>query len=98
MSEPKCAAPEELTFEAALAELDQVVAALEGGQLELEESIVRYQRGVALLISLQAKLADAQQKVTMLVGELEAEAADEPVKPAAPASSSSAFGETEIPF
>jgi exodeoxyribonuclease VII small subunit len=96
MSDPKCAAPEELSFEAALAELDHVVAALEGGQLELEESIVRYQRGVALLLSLQGKLADAQQKVTMLVGELEAEAADEPAKPAAP--SGAAVGETEIPF
>ena len=96
MSDPKCAAPEELSFEAALAELDQVVAALEGGQLELEESIVRYQRGVALLLSLQGKLADAQQKVTMLVGELEAEAADDPAKPAVP--SGTVVGETEIPF
>ena len=96
MSDPKCPVPEELSFEAALGELDQVVAALEGGQLELEESIVRYQRGVALLQSLQGKLADAQQKVTMLVGELEAEAAsDQPVKPAV---SGAPTGETEIPF
>jgi len=96
MSDQTCPTPEELSFEAALAELDQVVVALEGGQLELEESIVRYQRGVALLLSLQGKLADAQQKVTMLVGELEAETADEPVKPAA--TNGVAPGETEIPF
>jgi exodeoxyribonuclease VII small subunit len=77
MSDSTHAALDELSFEAALAELDQVVAALEGGQLELEESIERYQRGVGLLRSLQGKLADAQQKVTMLVGELEAEASEE---------------------
>lgn len=95
MSEPTCTAPEELAFGAALAELDQVVAALEGGQLELEESLVRYERGVALLRSLQGRLADAQQKVTMLVGELEAETADEP---AATEASKAANADDGIPF
>ncbi len=74
MTEPTCSDPAELTFGSALTELDQIVAALEGGQLELEDSLERYERGVALLRALQAKLADAQQKVTMLVGELESEA------------------------
>ena len=79
MTEPACIPPEDLTFGSALAELDQIVAALEGGQLELEDSLGRYERGVALLRALQLKLADAQQKVTMLIGELESEAgADEP--------------------
>ena len=106
MSEPTCPAPDELTFGEALAELDQVVAALEGGQLELEESIDRYGRGVALLQALQAKLADAQQKVTMLIGELETEAGDDETASA----TTQALGEpnsdvveggstaTEIPF
>jgi exodeoxyribonuclease VII small subunit len=96
MSDPTCPAPEELAFGEALAELDQVVAALEGGQLELEESLVRYERGVALLRSLQGKLADAQQKVTMLVGELEAEAAEPPAASAEP--SRGATGDDGIPF
>ena len=77
MSEKVCAPPEGLSFGAALAELDQVVAALESGQLELEESLSRYERGVSLLRALQGKLADAQQKVTMLIGELEGEGAEE---------------------
>ena len=55
MSDSKCPTPEELSFGAALAELDQIVAELEGGQLELEESLERYERGVALLRSLQAQ-------------------------------------------
>lgn len=62
---------EESSFGAALAELEQIVKALEGGQLELEESLERYERGVALLRACKAKLADAEQRVTMLVGELE---------------------------
>jgi|GEM_PF-382700 len=76
MSDQVCPPPEGLSFGAALAELDQVVAALESGQLELEESLSRYERGVSLLRALQGKLADAQQKVTMLIGELEGEGAD----------------------
>jgi exodeoxyribonuclease VII small subunit len=62
---------EGLRFGEALAELESIVASLESGQLELEDSLERYQRGVALLIACRAKLADAQQKVTMLMGELE---------------------------
>ncbi len=66
--------PDERSFGDALAELDEIVAALEGGQLELEESMDRYERGIGLLRALQAKLTDAQQKVTTLIGELEEEA------------------------
>lgn len=71
-TDPK--SPEEMAFGEALAELESIVAALEGGQLELEESMRRYERGVSLLRALQHKLADAQQRVTMLLGELESEA------------------------
>jgi exodeoxyribonuclease VII small subunit len=100
MNDSACPAPEELSFGEALGELDRIVAALEGGQLELEESLTRYERGVSLLRSLQGKLADAQQRVTMLVGELETEAAaaDEAAAraPAAPAVESSS--DEEVPF
>ncbi len=66
--------PEDMAFGEALAELEAIVGALESGQLELEESMSRYERGVALLRSLQGKLTDAQQRVTMLLGELETDA------------------------
>lgn len=65
--------PEELSFGAALAELETIVRALESGQLELEEGLARYERGVALLRACQEKLAAAKQRVTMLIGELESE-------------------------
>lgn len=77
MSEDARTSPEELKFGEALAELEAIVSALESGQLELEDSLTRYERGVTLLRSLQAKLADAQQRVTMLIGELGEEEAAE---------------------
>lgn len=60
-----------LSFGDALGELEALVASLEGGALELEESLSRYERGVALLRVLQSRLAEAQQRVQMLMGELE---------------------------
>ena len=65
---------ESLPFGEALAELEAIVGQLESGQLELEESLEKYERGVALLRALQSRLSEAQQKVTMLMGELEADA------------------------
>ena len=54
------------TFEAALAELETIVAAMEGGQLPLKESLAAYQRGAELLTQCQASLKDAQQQVEVL--------------------------------
>ncbi len=67
---------EELSFGDGLAELEKIVASLESGELDLEESLARYERGVALLRQLQARLTDAQQRVTVLLGELESETAE----------------------
>lgn len=55
-----------LTFEAALAELEQVVADMEGGKLPLEESLAAYQRGSELLKQCRSRLDDAQQQVRIL--------------------------------
>jgi len=77
MSDEMRAAPDSLAFGEALAELETIVGQLEGGQLELEDSLEKYERGVALLRALQTRLAEAQQKVTVLMGELESEAEPE---------------------
>ena len=61
---------EDLTFREAMAELDTIVARLESNTLELEESLSSYERGVKLLAALQKRLGDAEQKVTVLMGEL----------------------------
>ena len=54
------------SFEAALAELESIVARMEGGQLPLKESLAAYQRGAVLLQFCQAALKDAQQQVQIL--------------------------------
>ncbi|HIY84784.1 MAG TPA: exodeoxyribonuclease VII small subunit [Candidatus Rubneribacter avistercoris] len=68
---------EELSFREAMAELDGIVGVLESNTLELEDSLASYERGVALLRALQGRLAEAQQKVDVLMGELAPEADDE---------------------
>lgn len=60
------AAVEDLTFEAALAELERVVAALEQGDVPLEESIALYGRGAALRQHCQKKLEEAEQRVSQI--------------------------------
>lgn len=55
-----------LKFEAALAELEKLVASMEGGQLPLEESLAAYKRGVDLLQHCQRQLADAEERVRVL--------------------------------
>ncbi|MDO8412179.1 MAG: exodeoxyribonuclease VII small subunit [Gallionellaceae bacterium] len=55
-----------LSFEAALAELEQVVADMEAGKLSLEDSLVAYQRGAELLQLCRVRLEDAQQQVQIL--------------------------------
>lgn len=67
---------EDLTFNQAMAELNSIVSRLEGNTMDLEESLVAYERGVALLRSLQVRLSDAQQRVDVLMGELVPEVDD----------------------
>ncbi len=54
------------SFEAALAELEQVVADMESGKLTLEESLAAYKRGAELLSFCRSRLDDAQQQVRVL--------------------------------
>ena len=68
---------EDLTFREAMAELDGIVGVLESNTLELEDSLASYERGDALLRALQGRLATAQQKVDVLMGQLEPEVSDE---------------------
>lgn len=62
---------DDMTFREALSELNGIVEALESNTLELEESLVKYERGIALLRFLKESLNTAQQKVEVLMGELE---------------------------
>ena len=64
MTKPKSQNPQ--SFEAALAEIENIVAAMEAGQLPLEQSLRAYKRGAELLQYCQARLQEAQQQVKIL--------------------------------
>jgi exodeoxyribonuclease VII small subunit len=71
-----------LTFEAAIAELERIVARLEQGQVPLEESIEIYQRGEALKARCDELLKRAEARVeTIAVGADGAAAGLRPLDP-----------------
>ncbi|MEO8485118.1 MAG: exodeoxyribonuclease VII small subunit [Betaproteobacteria bacterium] len=54
------------SFEAALAELEAIVASMEGGQVALKDALEAYRRGAELLKYCQATLKDAQLEIDVL--------------------------------
>ena len=59
-----------LTFEAAVAELEKLVARMESGDLSLEQALAAHKRGLELARYCQHKLEAAQQQVKVLEGEV----------------------------
>src|SRR6185437_469767 len=68
-----------MSFEEALAELEQIVKRLEEGKGKLDEAISSYERGAQLKQHCESKLGEAQGRVDKIVrqgdGSLTAEAA-----------------------
>jgi exodeoxyribonuclease VII small subunit len=56
-----------LSFEEALAELEQIVRGLENGQQKLADAIDAYERGAALRRHCEAKLTEAEARVAAIV-------------------------------
>ena len=56
----------EMSFEEAIRELEQVVSALDRGDVALEDSIKLYERGAALKARCEAKLKEAAEKVAQI--------------------------------
>jgi len=56
-----------LSFEDALAELEQIVRRLETGSGKLDEAIAAYERGAMLKRHCEAKLREAQARVDKIV-------------------------------
>lgn len=63
MAEPANSDIKTMTFEAALAELEQIVQKLEGGRAPLAESIDIYERGEALKAHCEAQLKAAVARI-----------------------------------
>ncbi len=66
---PSKKSQEELTYEDAFAELESVVAALEGEQRPLNEAIALYERGQTLAKYCATLLEKAELKVRQLSGD-----------------------------
>jgi exodeoxyribonuclease VII small subunit len=60
--------PDNLTFEQALARLEEIVRDLEDGQTGLEEALARYEMGVSLLKRCYGQLREAEQRILHLTG------------------------------
>jgi exodeoxyribonuclease VII small subunit len=58
---------EELSFEAALKELESIVSRLEQGEVDLEDSIILYERGTALKAHCEKKLKGAEARLEKIV-------------------------------
>ena len=62
MSEKK-----EKSFEEAMARLEQIVRALEGGNVPLDESLTLYEEGVKLVKLCSTRLENAEKRIKILV-------------------------------
>lgn len=70
--------PETLRFEEALTALEQIVEALESGQLSLEEAVDLFEKGVLLAKACGDRLAAVKLRVTRIEDLLGVPSADEP--------------------
>jgi len=70
----------ELSFEEAMAQLEQLVEKLSTSELALEESIALYEQGTALAAQLEMQLASQKKRIEMIdpdTAEIEAFEGDE---------------------
>ena len=66
-----------LSFEQALSDLESLVETLEKGDLSLEDSLRKFERGIELTRVCQQALQEAEQKVRILTSKT----ADAPLEP-----------------
>ena len=60
------AAPDTVTYEQALAELEALVQAMEAGRMPLDQLLASYQRGAELLQQCRARLQVVEDQVKLL--------------------------------
>lgn len=68
-----------LSFEEAILELEQIVEDLERGDIELEDSISIYERGVILKAHCETKLKTAKMKIDKIVSHPDGDFSSEPL-------------------
>ena len=68
-----------LSFEDAMAALEQLVRGLESGQQKLEDAIKAYERGALLRRHCEAKLAEAEARVAAIVSDADGAVSTRPL-------------------
>ena len=56
----------EVTFETAISELEQIIQHIETNQIDLESALNQYKQGMELVQFCQDKLRDVEQKIKIL--------------------------------
>ena len=66
MAKKKVAKTKKPTFEESLAQLEEIVANLEGGKLGLADSLQQYEQGVKHLNACYGQLTEAERKIELV--------------------------------
>lgn len=82
MVKPEADKNEDLSFEAALGELEKIVKQLESGSGDLKNSIAAYERGVALKQLCEARLREAESRIEKITLGADGKASGTPFTPA----------------
>jgi len=72
----------EKSFEEALSDLEKIVEELENGELTLEQSLERFQKGIELSKYCNKRLDEVERKISILIENEEGELIEEVVKDA----------------
>jgi len=75
---------EQRSFEEELANLEAIVSQIDSGQLSLEESIAAFEKGVALVRSLNQKLDEVERRIEVLIRDSRGELKRTPYQGEAP--------------
>jgi exodeoxyribonuclease VII small subunit len=67
MASPKSKDSDQMSFEDAMIELEQIVQKLESGNAPLDQSISLYERGAELRAVCEARLKDAQLRIEKII-------------------------------
>ena len=72
---------ENVTFEEAVARLEQIVRAMEEGKLSLDDSLRAFEEGIALVRFCNGRLDSAEQRVRILMSGEDGALTERPFRP-----------------
>ena len=74
------ATKKKLTFEQQLEAVESLISGMESGSMPLEESMRRYEEGMAMIASMEKELQSAQQRLTVIRRNAEGEDEEVPLE------------------